>query len=228
MSATGRSDVRQRDDFYETPDYCVDELLRYVSIPRTAHICEPCAGSGAIVKRLLHHGFQSIEAMELCPTRGAPLFSLPLASVQIGDALTLTPCYDVDVTISNPPYRPAQAIIERWLTLTPGVVAMLLRLDFIAAKCRRSLMGGKLPDLFVFERRPSYVRNVRYVVVKAKKIIAGPFGDLAKATKAAERRGGRVRKRTVSNDSCEYAWCVWGLPGPGGRWQRILNGDLPS
>ena len=38
----------------------------------------------------------------------------------------------------------------------------------------------------------------------------------------------RIRKKKVSNDSCEYAWIVFGLPGGGGRWERLEEPALQA
>lgn len=228
MSATARSDVRRKDDFYETQAWCVDLLLDRISIPKTSHVCEPCAGQGAIVRRVLIHGFTSVECFELDRGRSRCLFDLPV-SVQVGDARRLQPYRTPSLTISNPPYILAQAIIEAALAYTRGIVAMLLRLDFVAPKNRRPLFTSHgLPWLGVFERRPSFVSNVSWILVdRDNEKVDGPFDNKGAAEAAACLSGRtdlRLKRRTVNNDSCEYAWAVWGLPGGDGRWERLHNG----
>ena len=57
MSATGRNlpgAERHADDFYATPPWCVEALLRGSNLP-SGRWLEPTAGDGAIVEEVLHH-----------------------------------------------------------------------------------------------------------------------------------------------------------------------------
>lgn len=54
MSAAGRGAIRQPDDFYATPAWCVDALLRGCALP-SGRWLEPTAGDGAIVGEVLRY-----------------------------------------------------------------------------------------------------------------------------------------------------------------------------
>lgn len=55
MSSTNRGGYRMADDFYATPTWAVDAVLRRLLMPGL-RILEPSAGRGAIVRALLAHG----------------------------------------------------------------------------------------------------------------------------------------------------------------------------
>lgn len=229
MSSSRRSDVRRKDDFYSTPDWCVDALLRELQPDRRSVVCEPTAGNGAIVSRLLNFGLSDIQAFEIDPIRAQRLFELPI-SVRIGDVMSLRPRRTPTLTIGNPPYCIAQNVIEACLGWTEGVVAMLLRLNFLGPKCRRQFFSSNPPDVWILDRRPSFCSNVTWQIGwsdatgwhrKATFLLR----DDAKRQLAGMPINGHdltIKKVKVSNDSCEYAWMVWGLVGGGGRW-RILE-----
>ena len=56
MSATGRRDIRLKDDFYQTPPWAFewfeDLLDAYAGIPDPVTILEPGAGIGGLVREL--------------------------------------------------------------------------------------------------------------------------------------------------------------------------------
>lgn len=236
MSSTGRSsDVRRKDDFYATPGWCVDVLLQELRPSIRQHVCEPTAGSGSIVRRLMRHGFTSIEAIEIDHARAARLFELPI-SVQVGDVRRVAPMWTPTLTVGNPPFCIAQEIIEATLAWTRGVVAMLLRLGFVGPECRTEFLKRHRPDIWILDRRPSFVSNVRYEVGWQEKLATGKHrfhrvGERSFIRQEAEAllqsmpvngHELKIRKTTVCNDSSEYAWFVFNLPGGGGRY-RILQ-----
>lgn len=231
MSATGRTrDVRRKDDFYSTPGWCVDAMLRELQPAAHSVVCEPTAGSGAIVSRLLHYGCSDIQAFELDPVRAQRLFELPI-SVCIGDVTQMRPRRVPTLTVGNPPYCLAQSVIERCLGWTDGVVAMLLRLDFLGPKCRSPFLRACPPDVWVLNKRPSFCSNVRWEIgwsdQKGWHRKGEPFLSFEQAenklnTMPINGHALTIKKQKVSNDSCEYAWMLWGLPGGGGHW-RILE-----
>ena len=54
MSATGRGRERNARDFYRTPRWCVDALLKHE--PIAPPYFDPCCGDGAILEVLAEHG----------------------------------------------------------------------------------------------------------------------------------------------------------------------------
>lgn len=235
MSATGRSNVRRKDDFYATPNWCVDVLLNELRPNLRQCVCEPTAGNGAIVQRLLHHGLTDIQAIEIDPVRAKRLFELPI-SVRVGDARVLRPRRVPSLTVGNPPFYIAQEIIEACLGWTRGVVAMLLRLGFVGPECRVDFLRRHPCDIWVLDRRPSFVVNLRWEVgwyepLGGSKRKFHRLGEPTFIKQEAQDRLAQmpvngqqltIRKTTVCNDSSEYAWFLWGLSGGGGHW-RILQ-----
>jgi hypothetical protein len=216
MSATGRSDVRDVSDVYETPGWCVRRLLEHVELPG-GYWLEPSAGSGAII-RAVNEVRQDISwtAVEMRPECLVPLRTLNLASVLI-DSFTvpwrpLGGCR-FDVVIGNPPYKAALRFVQQSLELA-SVVVMLLRLNWLASEERAAWMREHTPSVYVLPNRPSFT---------------GGSGDateyawmLWRHHQASHRaRGGRIQvlKTTPAAERS-------GRATPRERGQRSLFGDV--
>jgi len=125
---------RHRDDLYETPSAAVYMLLDNIEMPRGAWL-EPSAGRGAISSMMrslcydvvaydLHHWYGSnnvepgTDFLQESNTRG---------------------CKNI---VMNPPYKDADKHVRHALKIVPedGVVCVLLRLTWIAAKKRADLL----------------------------------------------------------------------------------------
>jgi hypothetical protein len=166
MSATNRGLTRRAaDDNYPTPAWCVHRLLEAAHLPAGRWL-EPTAGSGAIV-RAVRERLPGIEwtAVELRPEcrDSLEVGAGPEGRVVVHDLLTLTAgdlAPPFDVAITNPPYALAQQVIERCLPLA-GVVAMLLRLNFLASRTRAPFMRSQPPDVYVLPDRPSFTGGGR-------------------------------------------------------------------
>jgi len=181
MSATGRSDVRRADDHYQTPDWCVEALLERV--PLHGPVLDPCCGEGAILRVLDNWGVGLLGGVEISEERAAKAYDV--ASIAVGDYLTATfdHTWTANAIVTNPPFSLAEPFIRRALEFVApgGDVIMLLRLNFLGARCRNEaewsdydipLWGlGQLRAVYVLPRRPSFT-------------------------------GG-------GNDACEYAWFHW-------------------
>ncbi len=69
-----------------------------------------------------------------------------------------------DLFIANPPFSLAEAFLDVGLKLvapTEGLVALLLRLDWLASVGRHDRHLKERPDVYVFSRRPSFRANGR-------------------------------------------------------------------
>ena len=175
MSSTGRHRVgdtlltchRREHDAYYTPDWCVKRLVRVLGwyLPGGArNALEPAAGSGAIVKGISLHsesGFvrewRAMEIREECREELAQWVH-PLA-ITIGDYLAPHDRRGYDLIVSNPPYKKALEFVQQALldTRDNGVVAMLLRLNFLAGQARANWLAGHMPDaVHVLDKRPSF------------------------------------------------------------------------
>lgn len=124
MSQRGSGYERVERDLYETPAWVTDALIPHLrSDLRT--IWEPAAGTGKMVRALEADG-RTVIATDI--STGQDFLQESRRDV-------------VDAIITNPPYTLAGEFIEHALTLTDGVVAMLLRTDFDHASGRFHLFG---------------------------------------------------------------------------------------
>ncbi len=156
MSAAGRGAVRREYDAYYTPAWCVDRLLDTGVLP-SGNWLEPAAGNGAIIKAVSKR-LPSIvwSANEIRPDERKSLIGV--ANISIGDFLESTDKTHYDVIITNPPYSQAKEFIEKSLLMADHVV-MLLRINFLAGKCRYTLFKNNMPDIYVLPDRPSFTDN---------------------------------------------------------------------
>jgi hypothetical protein len=171
MSATGRNlpgAERHADDFYATPPWCVEALLRGSNLP-SGRWLEPTAGDGAIVEEVLHHRidveWHLVESRAEELRVGGGLLSRLLkpdcptdrvASVEIRDFLTMpAPAQPFDVALGNPPFNLALEVIQHALTMS-SVVCMLLRINFLASQKRAAWMREHTPSIYVLPKRPSF------------------------------------------------------------------------
>ena len=128
-------------DVYETPEVAVHALLRCEQLPEK--IWEPACGHGNIVRVLRGNG-RTVFAYDLAD------YGCGLAEV---DFLTTELRPPVEMILSNPPYKFAQAFVERALELSPLVI-MLMRLAFYESDRRRHILEGcGLARIHVFRKR---------------------------------------------------------------------------
>lgn len=196
MSATGRGERGGGGaDFFPTPAWCVDWLLRAVDLPGGWWL-EPSAGEGAIIRavnaRRADVAWTAIEIRE----EAMPLLTRAVAAggrtglTDRDDFLTAATRYAHvhrhDVVCGNPPYAEAAEHVARALSCAP-IVAMLLRLNFLGSQKRRDFWRRHPADVYVLSERPSF------------------DGD--------------------GTDATEYAWFVWGQCGAGPGRVRVLGPD---
>lgn len=142
---------RRADDFYETPAWCVRAFLRGCKLPGGLWL-EPTAGSGAIVRAVEMERRDIV--WHLCEKRPEAADALRTASiwsgpVQIGDYLSTTFKETHDVCIGNPPFSLALEVIRHAMTMS-RVVAMLLRINFLASQKRAAWMCEHTPSVYVY------------------------------------------------------------------------------
>lgn len=159
MSATGRSEVRRADDFYETPAWCVRRFLEAVELPAGRWL-EPAVGGGAIVRAVNSYA-------RPLPDRAPTWDCLDARSNRYGDvgdflalAESMRQLPKWDVAITNPPYSFAIEFIVAMLPLAHHV-AVLTRLNFLAGAGRREFFATEPPDVYVLPNRPSFTEDGR-------------------------------------------------------------------
>lgn len=152
----------QLHDYYPTPWWCVDRLLE--SIPPFdpgARLFEPCAGDGAIMRRVLdwYPGVKWL-ATDLNPRANPHAPNSLRADMLIHrlDYLSLPRerIVDVDCIITNPPYNLALEFAELALHHCPRV-AMLLPLTFGSSKKRADFRTRHPPSQRVLPDRARFL-----------------------------------------------------------------------
>jgi hypothetical protein len=173
MSATGRGAVREKDDFYETPAWCtsliLDALTAELGIsPMVDTVLDPFAGRGAILDVATARRFRTI-GIEIDADRSSACESKPRESkphcVRCADALSETlrwvhPDDGNVVIVTNPPYRLAMQCVDRAIKEARGsIVAMLLRLNWLASQRRAAWHRAHPSHVYVLPRRPSFTED---------------------------------------------------------------------
>ena len=164
MSATNRGAVRQDLDWYETPMWCIWQLLDRVEFGQL--ILDPGCGTGPILHCLVEDDYPLAVGIELDEKRAARASRRgPGLNVAVGDFLTWRFRADYfDAVVSNPPYGKAREFINRSLEVVKpdGLVAMLLRLNFLGSSRDRMDVvgyGSGLYRVLVMSRRPSFING---------------------------------------------------------------------
>jgi hypothetical protein len=155
----------RRDDFYASPPEAVNGFLSVEReyLPRS--IWEPACGDGAIVLPLRAAGY-AVHATDLVD-RGCP------DSLSAIDFLfPYEPPEPVEGIVSNPPFKLAQAFINRALDRVP-YVAMLLRVSFLEGSARRPWFEATpLARIHVSSRRLPMMHRHEWAGPKSSSAIA--------------------------------------------------------
>jgi len=215
MSSTNRTaGIRHANDFYETPRWCTDLALDQLPQTIDGPIVDCGAGSGAITRALIdRYGRpERIYAVEIDERHWPELEALSVNVVR-GDYLNV-PLPDAALVVGNPPFEMAQQFVDRSLESTraeKGIVALLLRLSFVAGRSRRKFHLDNPSDVYVLSKRPSFVAGLKWKACGAERC---PHWVAKNATAKRvrcdlpEHHGGPCRK--LGTDSCDYAWFRFG------------------
>ena len=172
MSATGRSAVRQPDDFYETPAWVVHALLATGDV--SPRFCDPCAGTGAILRAARGYGSFGTGLSDYQPwgIEVDDVRSREDSAILFTDFFKCTTlCGPTSDIVMNPPYRHALSFVRHalkvvaWRTGTilnhrPPRVHALLRLAFLESRSRSAWLKENMPaKVRVLSKRPSFTGN---------------------------------------------------------------------
>lgn len=140
-SIAGRKN-RGKFDYYQTPRWAVEELLKHEEFEGS--ILEPCSGNGSISKVLENYGYR-VDSSDIRT-------DIDVYGEKGIDFLEYRGRYNNIIT--NPPYNNAEAIIKKSLAVADRKVAMLLKLSFLESK-KRYVMFKNSPfkTLYVFSKR---------------------------------------------------------------------------
>lgn len=157
MSATGRSDVRRKDDHYVTPDWAIRSFLAAYALPEGPWL-DPCAANGELitVARSVVPSAR-FTAVELRPEAAPYLQQVAPGAHAIGDFLAMAPQIQSGIwsaVITNPPYSLAVPFLIECRRIAK-VVAFLLRIGFYCGG-RGPLSRESKPGLFFLPNRPSF------------------------------------------------------------------------
>lgn len=143
-----------RFEFYETPTPFTRWLFQEVAI--SGRLCEPCAGSMAIVKAAPNSPSRQWVTNDIDP-RWAAAYALDARQPDLYEALG-----DVDWHVSNPPFTPAVEIIDRCLAHARVGVAMHLRAsihEVLKTGVRRTWLAERPPTGILWLPRYAYQRS---------------------------------------------------------------------
>lgn len=138
MSAAGQA-KREAFDFYKTPEGAIKSILARLRVYPDATAFEPCRGKGDITDHLSCDNILYCELEE-----GVNYLS--------GKALPR-----VDLVLTNPPFSLATEFIDRSFSHCDGVIAYLLRLNFLGSQKRKQWWQTRIPThLYILSDRPSF------------------------------------------------------------------------
>ena len=143
---------RDRHDYYATEPNATLHLMRLERFQKS--VWEPACGEGYMSMVLEQHGY-TVRSTDLID-RGYGVGGV--------DFLSIDEHWDGDI-ITNPPYKYAQAFVEKSLSITkPGAkVAMFLKIQFLESKGRRSLFENNPPKtVYVSSSRLLCAKNAEF------------------------------------------------------------------
>ncbi len=171
LGASNHTDkIRQKNDYYATEPKAIDLLLELESFNK--NIWECACGEGHLSKRLIANGHDVLSTDLI--DRGYGIGGV--------DFLKQKQLFEGDI-ITNPPYKYAQAFIEKAIELVPvgNKVAMFLKVQFLEGKKRKKL----------FEKYPPKI-----IYVSSSRLLCAKNADFEGMIKG----GG---------SAVAYAWFIW-------------------
>jgi len=148
MTTNRRVVDKVQEDFYVTPKWATEALLKVHYIPIDRTILEPCCGDGAISKVLEEHGCSVVSS--------------DIVNRGYGNTISV---YDYKVShgvvITNPPYNDMNRMFPVLYNLADLELCLLLRLAFLEGQERyNKIFGFNAPSkIYVFSERLSMYKN---------------------------------------------------------------------
>jgi len=153
LGASNHTDKeRETDDFYATEPKAIDILCSVESFD--GEIWECACGQGHMSERLMQHGHK---------VRSSDLIDRGYGEGGI-DFLKQSDTYDFNI-VTNPPYKYAQAFIEKAIELVPDgkKVCMFLKIQFLEGKKRKALFKKYPPKtIYVSSSRLLCAKNAEF------------------------------------------------------------------
>jgi hypothetical protein len=165
MSATNRGSVRNKEDYYITPQHTIEEFLAaFAKVePRLLEphrlFLDPCCGGDEYNAAAYPTAIRKFCNSPIVATHDIRADS---EAQRIGDYLADSLNVYPDFILSNPPYNKAVEFIEKALSEVRhgDYVAFLLRLNFLGSQKRKSFFERTLPKyIFTHSRRPKFMKS---------------------------------------------------------------------
>jgi hypothetical protein len=138
---------REKDDFYPTPKYAVEELLKREVF--NGNIWECACGEGDISEVFLEKGFD-VKSTDLID-RGFG---------EVGNFFETD--FIADNIVTNPPYKHALEFVNEAKKKSTGKIAMFLKTVFLESEKRRPMFEDKefpLKTVYQFSKRVTLYKN---------------------------------------------------------------------
>jgi hypothetical protein len=145
--------ARRAKDFYETPPWMTQELLRHIPLLPSQTVFEPCCGDNSITYVLITKS--AVFTNDIDPLRSAHYHRDATQEM-----IWQTGPYDWVIT--NPPFgqNAPLAIVQHALRRANVGVAMMLRLSFLEpTKARGPWLKAHPPDQMIVMPRHSFTGN---------------------------------------------------------------------
>lgn len=136
---------RKPNEFYSTPYFCTESLIKEMNIPKHASILEPACGKNAIVDVFKRHNYINIEHFD-------QMFETGREGIK-KDFFLHNGFYDYIIT--NPPFSEMNKFLEHALAHAAEKVIFLLPFDYCHGKDRyaKFYSKGLLEKVLIFNRR---------------------------------------------------------------------------
>jgi hypothetical protein len=190
--------TRRRDDYYPTPPWAVDSLVRGIDgfVERVIDACgasyrgrwlEPHVGDGSLLRAFDHAAESAFGDSGIVWTTND--IRPEVEACECSDFLewSARDRDDYDVVPMNPPYRRAEEHVRTARSLGHVVLA-LLRVTFVQSERRAPFLRGSRPGIAVIPHRLSF------------------DGE--------------------GTDNAGHAWFIWGVPSLEGTWTTLPDTAL--
>jgi len=136
---------RQEQDFYKSPYYIIDDLIKMEKIEGS--VWENACGDGELSKRLDYFGYNTYSSDKYYRGYG-----------ELNDFLENPNYYEVDNIITNPPFNLASEFITTSLSVLPdgGKACFLLKIQFLEGIKRYNELwnnNSQLKKILVYSQR---------------------------------------------------------------------------
>lgn len=147
--------MRRLNDFYETPTWCIEALLKVIPKGRFDFALDPCCGTGNILDALKKWDPNLVlQGFEIDPSKS--YIANKKHTVTTRDALDAG-CWGrlTELVITNPPYKSAMQFVEKSIRNT-HTTCMLLPLNFLGSQKRAKFHRENPSDIYILPKRPSF------------------------------------------------------------------------